>query len=312
VKLRRKKAEEPSSRRQRLNNAASEDRMQVSSTFSYRARRSEDNINLGRQNTDKPPVSALKTTYFWLERSGLIILLIAVVASLINVLSLSSSAEILPASQGENISSQQKAAYQVEADKLLASNATDHNKITIDVNKLSAQMLSSFPNLGTVSVTIPLIAHRPLIYVSPVQPSLILTAPNGAFALDDSGKAVFKAATPQALNMPKLSVLTDQNNLPVQLNHQALPSNYVSFIQTVKIDLSSKGYDISTMVLPAQTNELDVSLAGQSYFVKFNLEGNDPRQQAGTFLATITSLKSQNITPTKYVDVRVDGRAYYI
>jgi hypothetical protein len=66
------------------------------------------------------------------------------------------------------------------------------------------------------------------------------------------------------------------------------------------------------MVLPVQTNELDVNLAGQSYFVKFDLQENDPRQQAGTFLATIASLKSQNITPTKYVDVRVDGRAYYI
>jgi hypothetical protein len=311
VKLRKSKAEETPSRRQRLN-TANEDRMQVSSTFSYRARRSEDNINLGRQKTAKPPVSAFKTTYFWLERSGLIILLIAVIASLINVLSLSSSAEILPASRGEIISSQQKSAYQQAADKILMSSGSDHNKITIDVNKLSSQMLKQFPNLGSASVTIPLIAHRPIIYVSAVQPAIILVASNGAFALDGSGKAVAEASTPQSLNMPNLGVLTDQNNLPVQLNHQAIPSNYVNFIQIVKTELSAKDYTVTTMVLPVQTNELDVNLAGQSYFVKFDLQENDPRQQAGTFLATIASLKSQNITPTKYVDVRVDGRAYYI
>ncbi len=65
------------------------------------------------------------------------------------------------------------------------------------------------------------------------------------------------------------------------------------------------------MTLPVGTSELDVRLAGQPYSVKFNLESGTARQQAGTFLATESKLKSQNVTPAEYIDVRVDGRAYY-
>jgi hypothetical protein len=63
--------------------------------------------------------------------------------------------------------------------------------------------------------------------------------------------------------------------------------------------------------LPPAASELDVQLNGRPYFVKFNLQSNNPRGEAGTFLATIAQLSRQNIVPGHYVDVRVDGRAYY-
>jgi hypothetical protein len=65
------------------------------------------------------------------------------------------------------------------------------------------------------------------------------------------------------------------------------------------------------MTLPPATSELDVRVAGQPYFIKFNLQSGDARQQAGTFLATQSHLQSQNIVPSTYIDVRVDGRSYY-
>jgi hypothetical protein len=90
-----------------------------------------------------------------------------------------------------------------------------------------------------------------------------------------------------------------------------LPANSVTFVQTLVAQLSSKHYTIASMTLPPAASELDVKLVGQAYSIKFNFENNDPRQQVGTFLATIAQLQKQNITPSQYVDVRVDGRAYY-
>ena len=75
--------------------------------------------------------------------------------------------------------------------------------------------------------------------------------------------------------------------------------------------LTAKQYTISALTLPAGTSELDASLSGLPYIVKFNLQATNARQQVGTFLATAGRLSSQHITPAKYVDVRVDGRAYY-
>ena len=63
--------------------------------------------------------------------------------------------------------------------------------------------------------------------------------------------------------------------------------------------------------MPAAENELDMYLTGQSYYVKFNLADSSPLQEVGTFLAVRQNLQQQGITPSQYIDVRVDGRAYY-
>jgi hypothetical protein len=109
----------------------------------------------------------------------------------------------------------------------------------------------------------------------------------------------------------KLPQVVDQSGLQVKLNQQALTSADVSFIQTVVAQLAARKVTVSSLVLPASSNELDARIAGQTHFVKFNLHDNDARQQAGAYLATIAQLKRKNTPPSQYIDVRVPGRAYY-
>jgi cell division septal protein FtsQ len=250
--------------------------------------------------------------HFWLQRFGLVILLVAVVVSLANVLSLSVDAEILPLTSGASSSLLgDQAAYQAAADRLLGSSIWNRNKITIDTAKISRQMLAQFPELASASVTLPLLAHRPLIYVQTAEPALVLMASNGSFVLDDNGKALLPAGQLPSLGSLNLPQVTDQSGLHVELNHQVLTTSDVSFVQTVVAQLAAKHFTVSAMTLPAGASELDVHLSGQPYFIKFNLENDDPRQQAGTFLATQAQLQRQNVTPGQYIDVRLDGRAYY-
>jgi hypothetical protein len=279
--------------------------------FSYRAKRSETVRSVGRQLA--PGVAPARHSFarFWLQRFGLIILLVAVLVSLINILSLSNSAQILPLNSSGSVLLRPTTVYQQAATRELSSSLWNGNKITIDTNKISRQLLQQFPELASVSVTIPLLAHRPLVYLAPAQPVLILTATNGSFVIDNGGKALLRLATPGALDQGKLPVLDDQNNLSVRLNQQTLSSDNVSFVQTVVGQLAAKGFTVSSLAVPADTSELDVHLASQPYFVKFNLESTNPRGETGTFLATISQLRRQNVTPSQYVDVRVDGRAYY-
>jgi hypothetical protein len=187
----------------------------------------------------------------------------------------------------------------------------NHDKLTINTGEISRQLLKQFPQLASVGVTIPLVAHRPIIYIQSDQAVIFLTNSSGAFAIDSSGKVVLVTNTPYILGLPGLPVVSDQSGLNLQLSHQVLPATSVNFIETVVGQLAAKHFTISSMTLPAAASELDVQISGQPYIAKFNLENNDPRQQAGTLLATIAQLQKQNITPSKYIDVRVDGRAYY-
>jgi hypothetical protein len=236
------------------------------------------------------------------------------VASGVNILNLSTTAQILPVTS--NSSSTlifNKAAYQAAADHLLSASIWNHNKITVDTANISRQLLAQFPDLASVSVTIPLLTHHPLIYIEPAQPAVIIkSAGSGSFVLNENGKAVL-ANTPNPIvtGQVALPVVTDLSGLKLAIGYQVLPANTVSFIQTVDAQLLAKKYTVASMTLPPAASELDVSLAGKPYSIKFNLENNDPRRQVGTFLATVAELQSQNITPAQYIDVRVDGRAYY-
>jgi hypothetical protein len=165
----------PSTRRQKLQ---LDDLAKPPSTFAYRARRSDQERGVGRQ-IDREQVKATSRNLgrFWLQRFGLIILLVAIVVSVVNVLTLSASAKIVAlTTSGDSAFLHSTQIYQTAADQMLAQSIWNHNKITIDTAKLSRQMLSQFPELSSVSVTIPLLAHRPLIYIEPAQPALILTA----------------------------------------------------------------------------------------------------------------------------------------
>jgi len=296
--------------RQRLRSADLSDKP---ASFAYYARRSDQDLNTGRQvQREQQRSFRLPTSHFWAQRFGLIILLVAVVVSVISAVSLSTDAKILPLdSANSNLFLHDQSDYQAAADRLLAASIWSRNKLTINTSKLEQQLTAQFPELASSHITLPLLAHRPLVYIDTAQPALLLTTADGTYLLDSTGKALLTGAQLNRLSNRKLPMVNDQSGLRVQLNHQVITSQNVGFIETVVAQLTAKHAPIATMTLPATASELDVQIAGQPYFVKFNLASNDARQQAGTYLATAAQLQKQGTIPAQYIDVRVDGRAYY-
>jgi len=298
-------------RRARRRLTASTDRP-AAPAYRSSGRTSEQSDNTGRARPGQPEARSVGTLWGQVaRRAGVLILGLAIIVSVINVLSVSPHAKIEPLTSSTAGSPllRSQAEYQAAADKALSSSLWNRNKITIDTGGVSRQMMSQFPELSSVSVTLPLAAHRPTIYVQPAQASLVVAADNGAFVIDQNGRALMPSANlPTAHNLPQV---VDQSGLHIQSGHQVLTSDDVAFVQTVLAELATKKVGVSSMVLPATSRELDLYITGQPYFVKFNLANNDARQQAGTYLATAAELGRQHVTPAHYVDVRVDGRAYY-
>jgi hypothetical protein len=308
MKLYKKASPEPSQRQRIVR-----DSEKIPSTFSYHARRSDSVINTGRQIPDaiKRPAKS-RTANFWLQRFGLIIFVIVAVICAVSILQLSSSPKIVVlSSSNREPFLQTTSVYQQAAAKLFADSLWNHNKITVDTSKITSSLTVQFPELVGVSITIPLLSHRPLVYVEPAEPAIIINVSNGSFVLDSDGKALLTASQIPNIASLQLPQVTEQSAYQVRLGHQALTTNDVSFIQTIIIELAARQIHISGFTMPVGSSELDASITGQSYFVKFNLQSNDARQQAGTFLALRGLLQSQNVTPAHYIDVRVDGRAYY-
>ncbi len=299
----------------RTRNAAPQSRSDV---FSYHANRSirEGSSNIGR-SLPETPVAKRKSRIHWLKRVPMLIALAAIVLCGINVMNLSSNAKIVSittatTSRTAHLFLQNTAIYQAAAQKLFAASVLNNNKLTVDTQHITDELQNQFPELQNVSVALPLIGHRPIVYLQPASPVLFLTTQGGGvYILDKSGRALVGGSEAIAqVSQLKIATVHDDSGIQVQLGQIALPSGDVDFIGQVAGQLQAKGLQSTSLSLPAAASELDVRLQGVSYEVRFNMQG-DAREQAGAFLATKQYLDAGHIVPSQYVDVRVPGRAYY-
>ena len=200
------------------------------------------------------------------------------------------------------------------ASKLFKQSLSDQNKLTINTGYISERLQKMFPELNSVSVTLPVLGHRPIIYLDPATPSLILdTQSSGDYLIDSYGKALVNLENVKVPQSVSFYTVKDQTGLKVNVGQDVLSTSDINFIQYVAAETKANSLNIKYMILPPQSRELDIYFNNEPYYVKFNLDTSSAmKQQVGTFLATREYLiKSNSPTPSQYIDVRVTGRAYY-
>jgi hypothetical protein len=245
-----------------------------------------------------------------LNRVGASIFLIVCLISLVSILSLSPTPHVVLVGNPSDsaLFGQYKSSLLSDSQKLFAGSVLNRNKITVDTNGITSKLISEFPQFSQITITMPFIGQHPVIYVTQATPSLVLANTSGQYVINQNGVAVQRVTNPSSLGLP---FVNDQSGLTVGVGDTALTTQDVSFIQSVNYQLAQKKYKITDYILPAGSSEVDVTLSGLPYILKFNLESNNPIPQVGRFLATANYLKSNNINPSSYIDVRTDGRVYY-
>ncbi len=281
--------------------------------FSYSASRNDQDYSTGRgAPRDQDVRRREKIIRYWRQRLGMFIAGVALIVCVLYTLHLNENPKVVtlvPSTTGYFL--QPTDIYQSAAAKAFSQSMLNNNKVTVNTVQIQQKLQQQFPELSEVSVTIPLMSHRPIVYIAPTTPSLILATVNGSFILDSNGQALL--TTSQVADVEKMGLPTviDQSAIKVKTGDTALAGTEVSFIQTVVAELKAKQIDIESISLPSAAYQLDVKPRGVGYYVKFNMHEATARQQAGTFLAVRERLSSQGITPGSYIDVRLDGRAYY-
>jgi hypothetical protein len=184
------------------------------------------------------------------------------------------------------------------------------NKMTVNAEKISADLKKQFPELQAVSVALPIIGTQPKVYIQPAVPKLILVSKDGMYVLDVNGRALISGNQVAKLTELGIPVVNDESGIGITTGSIALPKGTVNFVSEVVGQLKAKGLTVASMTLPAGTNEMYVKVDKVGYTVKFNLHGN-AREEAGAYLAVKQRLDGQKKTPRSYVDVRVENKAYY-
>lgn len=264
-----------------------------------------------RERTDQADAQRSGTgrlqAFFSVALFWVLIAVVAVCAGKVLLLSTDPKVLIVGQTHTTAVYTQSAEVYEAAAQKLLATSVTNRSKLTMDSDGVARQLEAEFPELQAVSVSIPLVASRPVVYVQPASPSLVLKTTRGNYALNKSGLALtalreLPAGVPQVV---------DQSGITPHPGKQALPSSTVAFIQTVAYQLKAQKLSESAYVLPANAPyELDVRLANEPYDVRFSLRA-DALTQSGAAVATVQQLSKAGTTPAAYIDVRVPGRVYY-
>lgn len=267
-----------------------------------------------KQRLSKKQIEDVGLFQYWLRRIGLLILLLAITASLTSILTVSSDVEIVIDDQNNSSAflRDSNSEYEVAARSLLNKSLLNRNKLTINSESIENGIKDKFAEISGVELKIPLFAHRPIIHIRAEIPSVVLNSTGGSYALSRDGYALMPSGKLPSSVRDKLPQVNDQSGIAINIGGQALPSDNVAFINEVVGQLREKNIEVESFTIPIGTSELDAKVAGQAYSVKFNLHPPpDVKQQIGTFLATKAMLERKSIPITQYIDVRVEGRAYY-
>lgn len=284
------------------------EKMSVSKTFNYSSRRSEDNLNIGRNNEQED-----KNLKKRLKNIGVFALVIFLLITIYKLAYLSPNSIVKPINTNQIISTEDLLKYKNLTDILLNKSFFNQNKISIDEANIIKQLKYSYPQIQSVKFKINIFSRRPTLLIDNSQLALLVKNINDQyFEINLAGQVIKEVPNGEVNKLIGLPLVLDKSSLNYEVNKQIFPNSDVVFILAINKEFKEKGSTISSLTLPATSRELDVGLLNTPYFIKFNLDNNDALQQVGTYFALIDHLKSQNITPSKYIDVRLDGRAYYL
>jgi hypothetical protein len=201
-------------------------------------------------------------------------------------------------------------SYEDDIRAVFASAVINRSKLLIDSDAVAGDVQQEYPELGEVSVILPLVSRRTIVQVRPAAPTLILSTSSGAYVIDTEGRAVIKSAEVESSVRDKLPVVRDESSLPVEEGKTVLPKETIAFITSISSQLAAKGMPVQSLVLPSTANELHLRIPDKPYFVKFDVRG-EGRQSIGTYLAVKSWLEKENKAPNEYIDVRVPEKAFY-
>ena len=295
---RRKRVEEPARRQPALGNSAP--------VFSYRSSRMRTEATTGRHEEK----SEGKRSYSHLVNLPTYIALGLIIGSVVYATTLSTQPRLQVFNSNQTTFLRDKSVYIEAAHRQLSSSVINLFKPTLDTEHVSSQLKQQFPELGVVNISIPLIDRHPIVQVTFATSRLILQTTHGDFVVSDTGRALVAAKDVPHVAELRLPAVIDQTGLQIKQGDLALTPAGVTFIATITAELQAKGVTVQSLTLPTTPEELDVKLASQPYYLKFNLL-NDARQQAGSYLALKQKLDDEQKTPNEYIDLRVEEHAYY-
>lgn len=175
------------------------------------------------------------------------------------------------------------------------------NYFTVGGLNLNRTLPEQEPRIKTVSVSkqFPSTIN---VKVVERQPGVVWVSAGENWEIDIEGVVIGAAS-----NKPMATVL-DTANIPVKPGDRVAPSRFVRFVQAIADTLPSQtNLKIENFKVPESTSEVYVT-TNKGYIIKFDTT-RSAAEQLRDLAIVLRNLGGK--TPSQYIDLRVEGRAYY-
>jgi len=197
-------------------------------------------------------------------------------------------------------------SYSESAGATIKSKLINRTKITFDYLEFEKTMKVKHPEIKSITTSFAIFGGRPVVRLSFYEPSLLVTSLGKTWVVDARGVAIDEYNS----EMSSLPKVIDEIGVPIEIGGTIISSQDVAFISKIERIAREKGIVVEKYTTPNLPKQIDVKVAGEGYYTKFNLN-EDPAVQIGTWLVVRENLTNKNLVPTEYIDIRAFEKVYW-
>lgn len=197
-------------------------------------------------------------------------------------------------------------SYSASAETIIKSKFTNKTKITFDYLEFEKTMKDKHPEIKSISTSFAIFGGRPVVRLSFYEPALLVTSLGKTWVVDARGVAIDEYSS-SVSSLPKV---IDEIGVPIEIGGTIISSQDVAFISKIEKIAKEKGIVVEKYTTPNLPKQIDVKVAGEGYYTKFNLN-EDPAVQIGTWLVARDNLIKNNQVPAEYMDIRALEKVYW-
>ena len=192
-----------------------------------------------------------------------------------------------------------------EVNNYLNSRLLAKNWLFLNQQDLKGYLQKTFTGQETITVSKKFPNHLSVI-TDEQKPGLVWKTGSRSYILSTSGRVI---AEQQKTDNSALPQVIDSTNLPVEVGSRVAARDFVNFITKVQDFMKSNKLSIEKIYVLDTTSEVYVKTQN-GYDIKFSTNQN-PDAATRALKATLDLLAQQNKKPASYIDLRVEGRAFY-
>lgn len=220
----------------------------------------------------------------------------------------------LDSNASTRLSTEQKTLYEATILNSYKSHAIAGQWWLADTDGLQADLLRQFPEIERISFS----SNAPLgtsLKADVRFRKAVFSWRDASHTeqLVDKNGVLFSKNLDPSVHTSKLIKIEDQSGVILESGSPVLTASLVELIGSLysKVPLLyGKDAKASRVIIPTSTREVQIQVAGQPYLLKFS-STRELDQQIGELNSLLAFLKNKNITPSQYIDIRLEHKAFY-